>query len=112
MGTRRWRPTRPRTQSCRRSSGPARAVFLFYLAGLSQAEVAEHLGTGEGAVRTRLHKARVALREHLDGGRDRSVCWTSRPLLGERFGGHSAHEASGRSQPPGVEVTQPVAAPA
>ena len=45
--------------------GQRDAVFLYYLAGLSQAEVAAHLGTAEGAVRTRLHKARAALREHL-----------------------------------------------
>jgi RNA polymerase sigma-70 factor (ECF subfamily) len=46
--------------------GQRDAVFLFYLAGLSQAEIAEHLGTAEGAVRTRLHKARATLREHLE----------------------------------------------
>jgi RNA polymerase sigma factor (sigma-70 family) len=45
--------------------GQRDAVFLYYLAGLSQGEVAQHLGTAEGAVRTRLHKARAALREQL-----------------------------------------------
>jgi len=47
-------------------AGQRDAVFLHYLAGLSQAEVAEQLGTAEGAVRTRLHKARATLREHLE----------------------------------------------
>jgi RNA polymerase sigma factor (sigma-70 family) len=51
--------------------GQRDAVFLYYLAGLSRAEVAAHLGTGEGAIRTRLHKARATLREHLDD--DRSI---------------------------------------
>jgi RNA polymerase sigma factor (sigma-70 family) len=50
--------------------GQRDAVFLFYLAGLSQAEAAECLGTAEGAIRTRLHKARGALREHLDSERN------------------------------------------
>jgi RNA polymerase sigma-70 factor (ECF subfamily) len=49
--------------------GQRDAVFLYYLAGLSRAEVAAHLGTGEGAIRTRLHKARATLREHLDDDR-------------------------------------------
>jgi RNA polymerase sigma factor (sigma-70 family) len=48
--------------------GQRDAVFLYYLAGLSRAEVAEHLGTGEGAIRQRLHKARATLRAHLDEG--------------------------------------------
>jgi hypothetical protein len=40
-------------------------VTLFYLAGLSQTEVAEHLGTAVGAVKTRLHKARASLQDRL-----------------------------------------------
>lgn len=48
--------------------GQRDAVFLYYLAGLSRAEVAEHLGTAESAIRTRLHKARATLRAHLDEG--------------------------------------------
>ncbi|WP_445150891.1 RNA polymerase sigma factor [Baekduia sp. Peel2402] len=50
--------------------GQRDAVFLYYLAGLSRAEVAEHLGTAESAVRTRLHKARATLRARLDEGSD------------------------------------------
>jgi bifunctional DNase/RNase len=40
-------------------------VALYYLAGLSQAEAAEHLGIPPGAVKTRLHKARASLRVRL-----------------------------------------------
>ena len=39
--------------------------MLFHLAGLPQEEVAGRLGTGGGAVRTRLHKARAAMRARL-----------------------------------------------
>ncbi len=46
-------------------SGQRRAVVLFYLAGLSQAEVAATLGIEVGAVKTRLHKARSSLRRQL-----------------------------------------------
>ena len=46
-------------------AGQRDAVTLFYLAGLSQAEVAEHLGTAVGAVKTRLHKARASLKDPL-----------------------------------------------
>jgi RNA polymerase sigma-70 factor (ECF subfamily) len=45
--------------------GQARAVASFYLAGMSYAETAEHLGVPVGAVRTRLHKARRTLRTAL-----------------------------------------------
>jgi RNA polymerase sigma factor (sigma-70 family) len=45
--------------------GQAAAVGRFYLAGLSYAETAEHLGVPVGAVRTRLHKARTTLRTTL-----------------------------------------------
>jgi RNA polymerase sigma factor (sigma-70 family) len=46
-------------------AGQRDAVVLFHLADLSQATVADHLGTGTGAVTTRLHKARAALRQRL-----------------------------------------------
>jgi RNA polymerase sigma factor (sigma-70 family) len=46
-------------------SGQRDAVILFYLAGLTQAEAAEGLGTRPGAIKTRLHKARSALRARL-----------------------------------------------
>ena len=46
-------------------AGQREAVALFYLAGLTHAEVAEALGTRPGAVKTRLHKARRTLRAPL-----------------------------------------------
>ena len=46
--------------------GQQEAVALFYLAGLTQAEIAERLGTAPGAVKTRLHKARRSLRASLN----------------------------------------------
>jgi hypothetical protein len=45
--------------------GQRAAVLLFYLSGLTYAETAALLGIEVGAVRTRLHKARGALRTHL-----------------------------------------------
>jgi hypothetical protein len=45
--------------------GRRAAVLLFYLSGLSYAETAALLGIDVGAVRTRLHTARGALRTHL-----------------------------------------------
>jgi RNA polymerase sigma factor (sigma-70 family) len=45
--------------------GQRAAVVLFYLYGLTQAEVAAHLGIEVSAVKTRLHKARETLRERL-----------------------------------------------
>lgn len=41
--------------------GQRRAVVGYYLLGLPQAEVAALLGTSNGAIKTRLHKARAAL---------------------------------------------------
>jgi RNA polymerase sigma factor (sigma-70 family) len=46
--------------------GQRDAVTLFYLAGLSHAEAAAHLGIPPGAVKTRLHKARAGLRTRLE----------------------------------------------
>jgi bifunctional DNase/RNase/predicted DNA-binding protein (UPF0251 family) len=46
-------------------TGQREAVTLFYLAGLSQAETAAHLGVAVSAVKTRLHNARASLRPHL-----------------------------------------------
>jgi RNA polymerase sigma factor (sigma-70 family) len=45
--------------------GQQMAVKLFYLSGLTYAQTARQLGIEVGAVRTRLHKAREALRRHL-----------------------------------------------
>jgi RNA polymerase sigma factor (sigma-70 family) len=45
--------------------GQREAVVLVDLGGVPQTEAAERLGTAAGAVRTRLHKARAALRARL-----------------------------------------------
>jgi len=45
--------------------GQRAAIVLFYLYGLTQAEVAAHLGIEVSAVKTRLHKARETLRQSL-----------------------------------------------
>jgi len=47
-------------------AGQRAAVELFYLAGLTHAEAAEHLGVPPGAVKARLHKARRSLRQCLE----------------------------------------------
>ena len=45
--------------------GQREAVTLYYLAGMTQQEVGDALGTTGGAVKTRLHKARLRLRDRL-----------------------------------------------
>lgn len=47
-------------------AGQRDAVRLFYLAGLTQAEIAQELDTAPGAIKTRLHKARRTLRATLN----------------------------------------------
>src|SRR5262245_4953164 len=42
------------------------AVALYHLGGLGHADIADHLGTNPRAVKTRLYKARAALRRRLD----------------------------------------------
>jgi len=54
-------------------SGQRAAVTLHYLAGLTQAETAAALGVEVGAVKTRLHKARAALRRQLGERREEAV---------------------------------------
>ena len=46
-------------------AGQRKAVALFYIDGLTQAEAARELGTRPGAIKTRLHKARRSLRASL-----------------------------------------------
>ena len=46
-------------------SGQRAAVLLFYLAGMTHAETAAQLGIEVGTVKTRLHKARRALKRQL-----------------------------------------------
>jgi RNA polymerase sigma factor (sigma-70 family) len=48
-------------------AGQRAAVVLFYLVGMAHREVATTLGIGVGAVKTRLHKGRAALRDELAG---------------------------------------------
>ena len=69
--TRSWRPRSPRSRpACGRIAGLPRgqqeAVALYYLAGLTQAEIAERLGKAPGAIKTRLHRARRSLRASLN----------------------------------------------
>ena len=56
---------RIRRAVARLPAGQRTAVTLYYLAGLSQAEVAACTGTSVAAVKTRLHKGRARLREQL-----------------------------------------------
>jgi bifunctional DNase/RNase len=59
-------------------SGQRDAVMLFYLLGHSHAETAALLGTPVGAVKTRLHKARAALRHRL------STFWREEQMVTEQ----------------------------
>jgi RNA polymerase sigma factor (sigma-70 family) len=54
-----------RAAVARLPAGQRVAVTLHYLAGLTQAETAAQAGISVGAVKVRLHKARVRLRERL-----------------------------------------------
>jgi RNA polymerase sigma factor (sigma-70 family) len=45
--------------------GQRAVVVAYYLSGMTYREMASSLGIGVGAVRTRLHKGRTALRKHL-----------------------------------------------
>ncbi len=55
--------------------GQRAAVLLYYLSGLSYEEVAATLGIAVGAVKTRLHKARRALRTHVG-----AAYWEGMPM--------------------------------
>jgi len=58
--------TRVRAAVADLPAGQREAVTLYYLAGLTQAEAAAHLGIPPGAVKARLHKARAGLRTRLE----------------------------------------------
>jgi RNA polymerase sigma factor (sigma-70 family) len=58
-------------------AGQRAAVVLFYLVGMAHREVATTLGIGVGAVKTRLHKARAALRAELAGWREDDMTTTT-----------------------------------
>src|ERR671939_1759624 len=60
-------------------AGQRDALVLFHLADLPQRTVAARLGTAPGAVRTRLHKARAALRARLRGERPPTTKETAMP---------------------------------
>jgi RNA polymerase sigma factor (sigma-70 family) len=63
-------------------AGQRAAVVLFYLVGMAHREVAAALGIGVGAVKTRLHKGRAALREELaaEEGADEMSVTTTGPV--------------------------------
>lgn len=63
--------------------GQRTAVLHFYLAGLTHAETATALGIEIGAVKTRLHKARVTLRRQLAGYWQEETMTTIASDLGE-----------------------------
>lgn len=60
-----WELERVRAAIRELPAGQRVAAALYYVAGLTYDEVATHLGIQTGAVKSRLHKARVALRRHL-----------------------------------------------
>jgi len=60
-----WEVERVRAAIRELPAGQRAAAALYYVAGLTYDEVAGHLGIRTGAVKSRLHKARSALRGHL-----------------------------------------------
>ncbi len=80
--------------------GQRAAVVHFYLSGLTHAETADLLGISVGAVKTRLHKARAALKQqHLESEREhemderltrRTLAKTAAALGGSAALGHGA----------------------
>lgn len=61
--------------------GQREAVLLFYVEGLTQAEIAAQLDIAVGAVKARLHKARAALRDRLSSQME------ARPMTAQRSPG-------------------------
>jgi RNA polymerase sigma factor (sigma-70 family) len=62
-------------------AGQRAAVVLFHLAGCTHREVAALLGIGVGAVKTRLHKGRAALRALLQDGREDGMAQAATGLV-------------------------------
>ena len=60
-------------------AGQRQAAQAYYLSGLTQAEAAGHLGIPASAVKTRLHKARAALRSSLSDYRPERHTMTTEP---------------------------------
>jgi bifunctional DNase/RNase len=61
-------------------AGQRAAVVLFYLVGMAHREVAAVLGIGVGAVKTRLHKGRAALRAELAAEEEIDMATTTGPV--------------------------------
>ena len=61
-------------------AGQRAAVVLFYLVGMAHREVAAALGIGVGAVKTRLHKGRAALRAELAAQEEMGMTTTTGPV--------------------------------
>lgn len=86
--------------------GQRAAVVLFYLSDLTHAETADLLGINVGTVKTRLHKARKALKRELSGMEKeeavderitrRTLAKTAAALTGSAAVGHTA-TAHGRA---------------
>ncbi len=47
----------------------AETLKLYFLEGLSQREIADRVGVSEGAIKTRMHRAKVAFRQAVDSMR-------------------------------------------
>lgn len=60
--------------------GQREAVALFYLAGLTHAEIAEEVGARPAAIKTRLHKARKTLRASLHDIREEPQDMSATPV--------------------------------
>jgi RNA polymerase sigma factor (sigma-70 family) len=60
--------------------GQRKAVVLFYLGGMTHAEIADELDTGPGAIKTRLHKARKALHDPILDVYREHILMTDQPV--------------------------------
>jgi bifunctional DNase/RNase len=84
-------------------AGQRAAVVLFYLVGMAHREVAAALGIGVGAVKTRLHKGRAALREEL------AAWWREDDMAATTTGPVTMRVAEVRRQPGEGERPEKVA---